>query len=135
MFTSSRAASAFVASIRASVSNASTRSVRRCASSSMLPIVSRSAAGSLPSRNATSPTARNAVSGERNSCDASAVNRCNSANEASSRASVSLNTVARRPSSSFGFGFGKRFESDSELIRRACRAIASSGRNERVAIR
>src|SRR5439155_943660 len=83
------------------------------------PIVSRSIAGSWPLRSATSPTARSAVSGERNSWDASAVKRCNSANDPSSRVSVSLNTVARRPSSSFGLRFGKRFESDSDVIRRA----------------
>ena len=60
-------------------------------------MISRYAASSRRPRKPTSPTLRMAVSGVRNSCDASAVKRRICSNDDSSRVNVSLKTVASRP--------------------------------------
>ena len=73
--------------------------------------------------------------GVRNSCEASLVNRLSSVKEFFKRWSVSLKIVTNSPSSSYGFSFGRRPASDSEVIRRACSAIAPTGTSERPAIR
>ena len=65
-------------------------------------MIARYAGSSRCSRSPTSPTLRIAVSGVRSSCETSAVNRRICSNDASSRPSVSLNTVASRPISSSG---------------------------------
>jgi hypothetical protein len=105
----------------------STRVVKRSASSSMLPMISRYADASRGSRKPTSPTLRIAVSGVRSSWEASAVNRWSCANASSSRCSMALKTAARRPSSSCGLSIGRRAPRRSAVIDPASDAIRSTG--------
>ena len=76
---------------------------------------------------ATSVSPRSTASGVRNSCDASATNRCCCLKEFSRRASKSLIVVARPPSSSRLFVTSSRAERLSAVMRRVCWSIKLIG--------
>ena len=90
-------------SSRANRSNCPINAFIRWASSNMLPMASRSAAGSGAWRKAISPAVRSAVRGVRNSCEASAVNRRSSA-KSRSCFWASRRSNAASPSNSAGKG-------------------------------
>ena len=93
----------------------------------MLSTAARYDAAARGPRNATSPTLRIAVSGVRSSWDTLAVNRRIRVNEESSRPSISLNTAARRPSSSSGLSRGSRSPSRDAVMARARPVMSATG--------
>ena len=82
-------------------SSVSTSVVNRSTSSSMLPMAPLYSAGVRVSPSPTSPMPRMTESSVRSSCEASAVNRRNCSNDASSRAKVSLITAEHKDGENF----------------------------------